>query len=99
MSGLLVVRMAGLSDDYLLRWCVSAEPIIETHGADARVVAGHKRSIVDCHLAVVESTRIRDDFTGIVGGLQEALDKFAHANTLRTGNFDHAVQRRGKRDV
>src|SRR4029079_7939960 len=74
------------------------EPIVVTHRTDARIVAGHKRAIVELD-AEIECMRVRDRGARVVGRFEILRHSITHAHAIGPGDLDHAVHRRAEGDI
>ena len=77
---------------------LDCEPVLEADRAQARVLAGGQRLIVE-HSAEVARVHVRHDLARVLSGPQEAPDQFVERHGLGTGDFDRAIDRRCQRDI
>jgi len=74
------------------------EPVFESGRADTRVAGRNQRQLAQL-CPEISRIRIDDHFARIVASLQTPPDKFVEPESLRPGDFHHAVQRSAGGDV
>ena len=75
-----------------------AKPFIEGDAAEARFAQRHERALFD-PAAEIPGLGIAHDLAWVADRLQIASDDFAERCSVRTGDLDDAVARRGERHL
>src|SRR5688572_17084931 len=75
-----------------------AEPLVEADRAQARALSRRERAVVEDGTEVAR-VHVRHDLARVLGCPEKTPDDFIHGQSLGTGDFDGAIERRSERDV
>src|SRR5262249_16846700 len=79
-------------------WLRAAQPFVETDMADTRLAQRHQRTLLN-PTAPISGPAVAHDLTGVTDCLQIAVDDIVERRSLRAGDLDDAVLRRGERHI